>query len=162
MLSYLLSFFLFFHRTFFPLLSAQLISTESRGQTLSGRATTGINQRNRHTMARLWKDHRLHFRGCTFFLSFFLFAHFGFSSVGAANIRRITWANVKRAGDDGHQLKRNTRRRALEEQLSWGGGLRSKNTDQELGVGIDKTLGCNSLSLAHHSFLDSINVENNE
>jgi hypothetical protein len=33
-----------------------------------------------------------------------------FSSIGAANIHRITWANVKRAGDDGHQLKHNARR----------------------------------------------------
>jgi hypothetical protein len=31
----------------------------------------------------------------------FSFSHFVFSSIGAANIYRITWANVKRAGDDG-------------------------------------------------------------
>jgi hypothetical protein len=42
-----------------------------------------------------------HFRGGTSLsLSF---SYFVFSSIGAANIHRITWTNIKRAGDDGHQ-----------------------------------------------------------
>ena len=57
------------------------------------------------------RDGEGHFRGGTY-LSFSLFV---LSSISAANIHRIAWANIKRAGDDGHQLKRNARRQALEE-----------------------------------------------
>jgi hypothetical protein len=55
----------------------------------------------------------LDFRGCTSLLAFSV-SDFVFSSIGAANIHRIIWANVKRVGDNGHQLKGYARRRALE------------------------------------------------
>ena len=68
----------------------------------------GINDKNRHAMARHWKDPQ--------YLLSFLFSHFLFSSIGAANIHRITWANMKRAGGDGinHQA---TARRMFDESF---------------------------------------------
>ena len=47
----------------------------------------------------LMRDGEGHFRGGTY-LSFSLFV---FSSINAANIHRIPWANIKRAGDDGEK-----------------------------------------------------------
>jgi hypothetical protein len=53
--------------------------------------------------------------GCNFLLSL-SFSHFLFSSIGAANIHRIAWANVKRAGDSGTNY-RATARGAFDESF---------------------------------------------
>ena len=73
----------------FSFISAWLIFTESGGRTSSGRATTG-------SITRIYAR-------CGGTSLSFSFSHFSFSSIGAANIHRITWANIKQAGDDGDQ-----------------------------------------------------------
>ena len=91
--TFLFSCFLFFHVFFY----IGLANIHRIGwANIKWAGDDGINHKN---LCAMWR-----------YLSFFLFSHFSFSfshfsfsSIGAANIHRITWANIKQAGDDGDQ-----------------------------------------------------------